>query len=475
MEEEKANDQVSSLLMVNGLDYRMPPSLSVAVSRSHAVYVANQQSYIPGQTVNIVMSNGAQYVNFRESYLTFTVTMTGDDTVAANANTWSLGNQLVQESPAAYNPYKAENKLFVPGRNGALNLFNASRWIHSSGTLLDEMPQDMALWSYIRNRYTYTSDQMWSQGSLAEFGNVNSAQTVWHPLLNTPATDPTEEKYVIRLSDIADCFNQQQLCPSFICAGSRLELRLSDFSQAFTRIQTVNTTDADPVPGNVSYVMSNVSIVLQQIQLTDSIVRALSNISASSGLEYPFTSIATNTTINSSQRGSIQQSRALSRANAVIVVRRENSQMNGPRRYDLSSFCPSEKQITKYSCQLGGQTIPLSPVESPKEAYWQAQVTFGHAFDPTTCTPVTYLDFLGTPLPAAGALPPSGISDAIYALSLETSSNLNQSGSALSSQRVLVFDYVAELPANLDQAVYTMYVPHVRLCSSFLDSVIVRT
>ncbi len=472
MEEEKANDQVSSLLMVNGLDYRMPPSLSVAVSRSHATYVANQQQYLPGQTVNIVMSNGAQYVNFRESYVTFDVDITGTPTAPGAQDTWSLGNQLVETLAT---PYGANDKLFIPGRNGALNLFNASRWIHSSGTLLDEMTQDMALWSYVRNRYTYSSDQMWSQGSLSEFGNVNSAQTVWTPPLNDN-TPGTTEKYVIRLSDLADCFNQQQLCPAFLCAGSRLELRLSEFGQAFTRIQTVNTTDDVTTPGNVSYLIRNVSIVIQQIQLTDSIVRALSNISASSGLEYPFVSIATNTSINSQQRGSIQQSRALGRANAVIVVRRENNQLNGNRRYDLSSFCPSNSKITTYSCQIGGQTIPLSPVSTPKEAYWQAQVAFGHAFDPTMCTPVTYKDFQGGPLPtAAGAGGPIGLSDGIYSLSLETSSNLNQSGTALSSQRVLVFDYTAESPGDGDQAVYTMYVPHVRLCTAFLDSVIARS
>jgi len=161
MEEEKANDQVSSLLMVNGLDYRMPPSLSVAVSRSHATYVANQQIYYPGQTVNIVFSNGAQYVNFRESYITFTITMEGEQ--KAGPDTWSFANQRLETL------YGAEDKLLVPARNGALNVFNASRWVHSSGTLLDEMPQDMALWTYVRNRYTYSSDQMWSQGSLSEF------------------------------------------------------------------------------------------------------------------------------------------------------------------------------------------------------------------------------------------------------------------------------------------------------------------
>lgn len=496
MEDEKANDQVASLLMVNGLDYRMPPSLSVAVTRSHASYNSNQQEYLPGQAINVVMSNGAQYVNFRESYIRFRVTMTGDSR-ANNAapfpyDRWAFSQQAVQPK------YMADNQLNVPARNGVTNLFNALRWIHSSGTLIEEMPQDMALWTYIKNRYTMPSDEVWSTGSLMEFGVVNTGQDVYHVALTAgtvPAAVPASSyEYVVPLSVLADCFNQQQLCPSFISAGSRLELQLSPFVQAFTRISNATPLppavspvvgDAPLDPVNTSYKIDRFSLVLQQVQLTDAIVRALSNISASSGLEYPFVSIATNTTINSNDRGSIQQSRALSRANAVIVARREATQVSGATQADRASFCPSGligtdlispvPGIAEYSVQLAGQTIPLAPISTPKEAMWHALVAFGHAFDPSTCTPVSYLNFKGVG-DFTGAIATNwSVSDAIYCVSLETSSNLNQSGTSLSSQRVLVFDYRAPQPVLGGQAVYTMYTPHVRLATAFLDSLIVRT
>lgn len=77
MEEEKSlNERVNSLLLVNQLDYRLAPSLSVATSRSHASYQSNQQNYSSGQILSVTMSSGEQYVNFRESYLSFNVVVT---------------------------------------------------------------------------------------------------------------------------------------------------------------------------------------------------------------------------------------------------------------------------------------------------------------------------------------------------------------------------------------------------------------
>jgi hypothetical protein len=67
-------------------------------------------------------------------------------------------------------------------------------------------------------------------------------------------------------------------------------------------------------------------------------------------------------------------------------------------------------------------------------------------------------------------------SNAVYAVSLETSSTLNQSGSALSAQRVLVFDY-KNIPvlANAETSYFTMFTPHVRLVTAYLDSLIARS
>ena len=449
--EQKSNDQVNSLLMVNGLDYRLPPTLSVAVSRSHASYAGNQQAYPAGGTMNVTLSSGAQYVNFRESYLHFTVEMQG----LTAGNEYAFGSHLIETNVAAN-----AAKDFLPGRNGVMNCFNSFRWVHSSGTLLEEFNQDMALWNYVRDRYTLSSDKTRSHGSLMDYQMRNAEAKVFRE-------GETSFKFIVPMSSIADCFNQQQLAPSFLVAGSRIEIRLNSLLQAFVKIapaEPVGEAPADPNAG-VSYKITNVSCVLQQIQLTDSIVRALSNISASSGLEYPFTSIAVNHSNSANSSGSIQVSRALSRANAVIVIRRETESIDTRNRAAYrQTFCPGNLSIDEYSAQLGGQTIPLSPISTQEEAYWHAMVCFGSAYDSSACVPVSLQNFKGS----ASAK----VSDAIYCVSLESSSTLNQSGAALSSQRVLVFNYKV---GTVTPSRYTMFTPHVRLVTCFLDSAIVRS
>lgn len=447
--EQKSNEQVNSLLMVNGLDYRFPPTLSVAVSRAHSAYAANQQTYPEGSTLNCTLSSGAQYVNFRESYLTFTVRVEG---LVSGGPTYRFPSSGVEP---AVNPLE-----FYPGRNGVLNCFESFRWVHSSGTMLDEMNQDMALWSYIRDRYTWSADQHRSIGSLMDFGMRTANTYEYKYRAGTPTPTVDSHSYIVPLSCLSDAFNQQQLAPSFLVAGSRFELRLNSFLRAFTK----TTSPGEPNTAALKYSITNASVVLQQIQLTDSIVRALSNISASSGLEYPFTSIAVNSLTSSSQSASIQVSRALSRANCVIVVRRLTESLdNLVIASEHQSQCPSHLHISEYSVQLGGQTIPLSPITNDAEAYWHALVTFGATYDKMSCIPVSLQNFQGSDA--------NKVSDAIYAVSLETSSTLNQSGSALSSQRVLVFNF----KASVEPSRYTMFTPHVRLITSFLDSAIVRS
>lgn len=463
MEEEKGlNERVNSLLLVNQLDYRLAPSLSVAVSRSHATYQANQQSYGEGQTLSVTLSSGGQYVNFRESYLTFDVKV---NCGVLETDVFSLPHWRAEaEAPVG------ADKRFIPGRNGCMNLFQAQRWVHASGTVIDEQIQDLDLWSYIKNRYTWSSDKTMSMGSLQQYGQPNDSAVA------TGASDlkfvnNSTKRFVIPLCDISDAFDQQQLCPAFIAAGSRLELRLNNFAKAFVGTQT--QPEGGPVT-QPKFTIEKCELVLQQVQLTDSIQRALQNISASSGLEYPFISVAVNSSTNAQTSGSIQVSRALSRANSVIVVRRDMSQTNGSAMWNRQSCAPSNKRIVndesgRYSVQLGGQQIPQSPVMTQKEAYFQAMVAFGAAFDSTRCPALPFSSYEGLGGDAK-------CSDAVYAVSLETSSTLNQSGSALSAQRVLVFDYKnVDVIDGVDSSLYTMFTPHVRLVTAYLDSLIARS
>jgi hypothetical protein len=455
-QQQQMGERVSDLLLVNQLSYVLPPSLSVAVTRSHAAYQANQAEYSEGQTISVTMSSGGQFVNFRESYLKLTVQQIG----AANTTTLPLWVAELNDIPGPD---------FRSGRNGVMNLFRSLRWVHASGTEIDQHVENLALWSYIKSRYTYSSDQTYNFGSTQDFETLNRDVAVF-------TSGGATHTFLIPLSDISDAFNQQQLCPSFLCAGSRLELRLNPWEDAFC-VQTIAAGAIPVAPAVIpsSYVVSNVEIVLQQVQLTDAISRAIHNTSATSGLEYAFTSVAVTTQTNANTSGSIQLSRALSRANACFVARRSFRQVSAAVdiRSRRQTHAPSFLKIVKdgtsgqFRVMLGGQQIPQTPVRSEREAYFHMLVAMGAAFDPTRCNTVSFHDYQGVAF--------NELSDTVYGISLETSSTLNQSGSAVSAQRVLLFDYTdAEVDAS-GSSQYTMFVPHVRLASCYLDSVIVRT
>ena len=73
-QDEKAD--ISSLLEVNRLDYRLPPSLSIATSRATKVYRAMESSYVAGAAqMQFTLSSGATYVDFLNSFLRFKVKM----------------------------------------------------------------------------------------------------------------------------------------------------------------------------------------------------------------------------------------------------------------------------------------------------------------------------------------------------------------------------------------------------------------
>lgn len=459
-ETKDAEDQVSSLLLVNNLDYRLAPSLSVAVTRSHASYVSSSQTYGPGQLLSCTLSSGGQYINMKESYLSITVALLTGPDPQTSPGTYTLPMWHSEVSATA------DGQLNPPGRNGGMNLFSSMRYVHSSGTVIDEQISDLDLWAYMRDRYTFSSDEQSSVGSLYDYGIKNNANMVFTP-------GGPSRQILIPMSQIADVFNQPLLMPSFIAAGSRLELRVNEVGRAFVRVDaTVGPlpVGVDPIPTPV-LVISNVELVLQQIQLTDSINRAISNISASSGLEYDFTSVAVNNAITSNVSGSIQVSRALSRANSAILVRRDTDALSGPTRWNRQSAAPAFQKVVndtggRYSVQLGGQSIPQSPVTTSKEAYFHALVAFGAAMDRDRCPTVSYQNFQG--------LANSLVSDAVSCISLETSSTLNQSGSALSAQRVLVFDYASMDAPTGQGATLTLFTPHVRLVTAYLDSIIAR-
>jgi hypothetical protein len=102
----KVAPDLSSLLSVNQLDFRLPPSLSVANSRSMKQYRSSRQVHEFGSMIEIVLSTGASYIDMKNSFLSFDV----------------LCSEPVNRST-----------ISLPSNAGWQQLFNAYTIVHSSG------------------------------------------------------------------------------------------------------------------------------------------------------------------------------------------------------------------------------------------------------------------------------------------------------------------------------------------------------
>jgi len=149
-EESKAD--VSSLLEVNRLDYRLPPSLSIATSRAMKVYRAQQSTYIAGgQQIQFTLSSGATYVDFLNSHLKFQVVMPTITLAAINPK---------------FSPYC-----------GWANMIEQIRIVHSSGVEVDRLKNGVGEFMQIQNYYGRSQQTRRTQGalySLNDYGRPGS-------------------------------------------------------------------------------------------------------------------------------------------------------------------------------------------------------------------------------------------------------------------------------------------------------------
>lgn len=455
--------QVGALLSINNLDYRIPPSLSVAVSRAHTQYPLTQQSVAAGQEMIFVLPSGSQYVDFKNSYIKFEVTvetLAGQVDGDAVVRSWNTGWQQ-QHLGLAHGSNPAADP-------GALALFHSMRYQHSSGTVIDEVNEGLGELMYQRCKWSKTRDWKASVGSLFDLDAAQRARVVngrthnpghnFSAVAVDPANGPhfatsgLSHKVVMPLSVFSDVFNQDKLAPSFLVAGSRLHLKLNPAQKAFC-----STVPDD----SFTFHIHNAFIHLEQYQLTDAISRVLSSISATSGLEYPFEAWHHNSVTSAQSKVSIQVSRSLSRANQVMLLTRTQNDIHNLSKNSIAAknFSSEDEHHLKFFVQLGGAYIPKQEVHDAREAYHMAQITNRqlHLEEGNDCQYIWDYKYGG-----AGT----------QQLSLESSSVLDQSGAALSSQRVLLFNL--ERPTS-HTSLHTLYVSYVRLATIFLDSITVRS
>jgi hypothetical protein len=327
---------------------------------------------------------------------------------------------------------------------------------------------------------------------------------------------------VLPLSVISGIWDTDMLAPSFLMAGARLDMTLSSLAQAFVfrnaipRLRNAlgNFPATDPRKLDISswkMTIDNPKMVLETVTFTDAVLRSISMTSASSGLELPFVAMHYSQVPMPGSTVSLQVNRGLSRANMVIVraypgitQTNDNScaQIDSVRAYPIQPALGSN--AGGFQVKLGSEFMPNKPIDNFVQLYHAVQNAFGNWKSDKRNT-VTMRDFAGTgefagPNGAFQGLFPFAGSLGIFAMTLEKSSTLAQSGSPISASRDLnvvigpcdtskwndggAGGNGLEIIGNTTTGVESVnwkglyldvYVPYVTLCTVFLDSILIRS
>lgn len=512
-QDEKAD--ISSLLEVNRLDYRLPPSLSIATSRAMKVYKAQESSYVAGQAqCQFTLSSGATYVDFLNSWLRFVV---------------QIPTQLAGVVPK------------MSPHTGWAQLIRQIRIIHSSGVEIDRMKDSVGEWIQVQNYYNRSEQNRRTQGSLyalndtaraadlrvsnsmienAKKGlNLDKATADTAPV--TPAGDYLaadageafhldagintgyEVEVCIPLCHLSGFFDCDLLAPQFLAAG--LQVHIDFYSpEHFFICGTPSTnvpvgdsgTAAKKWVGDLKVL--NPEMHLETFTLTDSILRKLSQISAASGLEWYFDAVhQMNVTISQGDLA-MQITRALSRANNVIVKTRNAKYLGNTFRdsYASQPWTPTgtegrlkltgeekfDGSLREFQVQLGAQYIPSRSMSKKNEILHSALKTFSQFRRSDELGGPDDAMFAGirtTPNASTGSDIHYLSALAVAAVPLESSSTLQQSGAAISAQRTAVVNMAwnGETDGSSEYGLRRVdaFVVYSKLATLFLDSVVVRS
>lgn len=478
---------LGSLLDVNQLDYRLAPSLSVAVSRACKTYPAHRESYSAqdGDSVILTCTSGGQYVDLLNSYIRFTVT--------------------------------ADQPFEIPSKQSMLNLFKGIRLIHSSGEEIDRVNGVLALWNTIRLGHSASADRQRSQFDLFHYNDTSYVKQYQNLEVNYGIDHKRDfsnrEKIDLHAADAyvvsAGAVNTGTRLITFAFDGASRYADVNDFVEVGDWVTYADQTFADKVvevtsateivvlsglqsviagtsfsvhksskvattglqtqevviplaclhqffnnmklapvylvsgmrieldlerPNLVfptlsaqqNYTISKCSIDLESIAITDGISRRLAQISGSRGLVWNWDTVYTTTTFPRGLDHSVQITKAVSRANTACFFVRNTEQLSSYEYDSLNSSTNAydDFDFTSYQFALGAEFMPIRPLSGVKQFHQAALKCFEQ---------FRRVDELvsGEANNDLGRL-------AMACTSLESSTTLAQAGVAINSQRTAV-------------------------------------
>jgi hypothetical protein len=446
-----ADETTAALLSLNGLSYvATDTSLSVVQSRTHKRYDATRPNLDPEEMLSFTLNTGNQFMNARNSFITFELTVL---------------NGTANES-VAFGKYSS-----------ALNLFEEFAFTHSSGVEIERL-RDANSWYNVKEAWTTTEERwgreakLWAAEGTSRDGDDDS--------LSPGVADPQAAvtvKVLVPLYLLSDIFDQNILLPPYLVAGSRIDIELSNLNKPFI-VGGTGVID--------EWKIAKAQIHLDLYTVTDGVMRSITAISSTSGLDIDFTSMwDTQQNIGTQLTPTISVNKAISMAQGVHAFIRLQAAVAkaGDLVVNNSSFQSiSLVELNDAQVVLGSMFLPLQGISDWREAYAHAVQYWGTWSNRhSTCTlrPESFLNDGTAPVPTGEGEKQlwSIVNKAVLTQMLERSQIL-ASGTAISSQRNLQFSIgFKAAPTDPDdgEKLVSLYTQYAKLVSVFLDSAIVRS
>jgi hypothetical protein len=400
-------DQLALLMDLNMLQYSPPVDASLVNYRQFKKYSFSPSNYAAGATAQIQVNSGSDYISGPTSYIEATIT--------SAAGKWASD----------------ENKVGC-----AFNIFKEWQHSHRSGDVLDRVDN----LNYLVNLLiAFSQDDNYNNYSEV-FGNNENA------VIGT-------QTYVFPLWLCSGLFAQAALLPSFLMAGSRINIKLESNEVALQ--SAVAST----------YTVDKMDLVLDSCDLFDAAKKVLmtsaSNV-RTQGLQYPYYSWY-NLQKNGQTAADLNFDLNLSAAKTMILLigARDTTQTLAK---DSMSTIPYN--YAQWRARLGSMTFPQHEVTSSAESYHLTTEAFA-------ALPVNDLNH-----PKKASI---GVSYSQYntiygavAVSMEKSPcNIIQlSGNPTNNSQLLNFSSkLNAVPAG--GVSYDAYIKHLRVCNIMLDNVVV--
>jgi hypothetical protein len=416
----------NSLLQVNKMLYKMPPSLGITARRHHVIDFSQQNAYKAGQTVVFDLQTGSYFIDGKNSYLRFDLKTEGADATP-------------QEG---YNAF---------GSGGATNVLNRVVIRTKSGK---EWCRCEEFNLYIKNKLRYSC----SQNYLNKVGQSYGFESEVVPTVNGV-------RYTIPMW-LIPCFNQDKLLPPQIMEGLRLELTLESANNVFV---TAN--------GVTGYTIENAEIHSDAYDIADQFKRKVAEMSARQGLilvhkEYFHSNVGT---ITASNNYNFDIKKACSKACRNFTILRDDNDVNN---LAVDSMNSEQYKVTRYQAHIGQDYLPNQPIDIPlptggtnpnlttiNEAYYDTQFVWdkvNQCWYPNTVSHTEFLGEIGTNKIAMG----------MVAFNLNKSHVTDLDGYVLNNSRALVVDIkcvTAPVARKLDT-----YLEHLRVAKVYTANAEIR-